>query len=161
MISTVYEFLFVSMNNVFDAVFIHTCLVVCKQNCRVSRDKMGWLNFQDWKMQDWKMRDWNLADSKKTDCKFLNYMDIGCTILNNASVDRSSWAVHSADNELSLITRSNSNNKLTPKMYIRRHTAVANGQCSYVEMEYTTLCKGRGYVYACNDQLYRQVKKTG
>ena len=50
----------------------------------------------------------------------------------------------------------------TEEMNIGRHAAVTLSQCSVVAMEYrATLPKGRGYVYACNDQLYRQVKKSG
>jgi len=29
------------------------------------------------------------------------------------------------------------------------------------KMEYTVIRKGRGFVYACQDKLYRQVKKEG
>jgi len=32
----------------------------------------------DWNLTDWKMTDRNVAGWKKTECKFLNYMDIGC-----------------------------------------------------------------------------------
>jgi len=45
-------------------------------------------------------------------------------------------------------------------MNIGRHAAVTLSQCSVVAMEYRALPKGRSYVYACNDQLCRQVKKS-